>query len=75
MTLSLYLNLAWQTTILTLIGYVAWWAFRKIRFLYDSANTLAAIVYSLVTITLLLPATYVFGTAFLRAILAILVAL
>ena len=75
MTISLYLNLAWQTALLTLIGYVVWWAFKKIRFLYDSADTLSAIVYSLVTLALLLPATYVFGTAFLRAILAILAAL
>jgi hypothetical protein len=75
MTLSLYLNLAWQTAILTLIGYVAWRAFKKIRLLFDSANNSAAIVYSFVTFALLIPAAYIYGSAFLRAIIAIFAAL
>jgi len=75
MTLSLYLNLAWQTAILTLIGYVAFWAFKKIRILYDSGKIIKVAFYTIVTLMLLIPAAYVYASSFLRAIYSILSAL
>lgn len=75
MIIGLYLNLAWQTAVLTVVGYVAWWAFKKIRFFFEAANTSLAIIFSIVFPILLIPPALIYGTGFLRAIRQILAAL
>ena len=75
MIIGLYLNLAWQTAVLTVIGYVAWWAFNKIRFFLEASDTKSAIIYSLVFLLLLIPPAMIFSAGFVRAIRQIFLAL
>lgn len=75
MTVGLYLNLAWQTAVLTVIGYVAWRALNKIRLFLDAANTRAAIIYSFVFLLLLIPPALIYSAGFVSAIGQILAAL